>query len=138
MRFTPIGPDTSIEQTKARLANYQEHQTEQGFRSGSSWIVTCAVRLGIRHCSRCKNTVGSTWASASACSRSIAVDGTGSIMFTENGKQDCGHAWNPESTFVSPALPLRTGRPHRRRIQSRSHYVRFQAFVSSQYPGLHF
>ena len=107
MRFTPTGPDTSIEQTKARLANYQEHQTEHGFRSGSSWIVTCAVRLGIRDCSRCKNTIGSTWASASAnnCSRSIAVDGTGRIMFTENGKQDCGHAWNPESTFVSPALP---------------------------------
>ena len=25
MRFTPTGPDTSIEQTKARLASYQEH-----------------------------------------------------------------------------------------------------------------
>ncbi len=36
MRFTPGGPDTSIEQTKARLANYQEHQTEHGF---SKWIV---------------------------------------------------------------------------------------------------
>jgi RimJ/RimL family protein N-acetyltransferase/predicted metal-dependent hydrolase len=36
MRFTPAGPDTSIEQTKARLANYQEHQTEHGF---SKWIV---------------------------------------------------------------------------------------------------
>jgi RimJ/RimL family protein N-acetyltransferase len=36
MRFTPTGPDTSIEQTKARLANYQEHQTEHGF---SRWIV---------------------------------------------------------------------------------------------------
>jgi len=36
MRFTPAGPDTSIEQTKARLANYQVHQTEHGF---SKWIV---------------------------------------------------------------------------------------------------
>ena len=36
MRFTPSGPDTSIEQTKARLANYQEHQTQHGF---SKWIV---------------------------------------------------------------------------------------------------
>src|SRR5215475_2653427 len=36
MRFTPSGPDTSIYQTKARLANYQEHQTEHGF---SKWIV---------------------------------------------------------------------------------------------------
>lgn len=36
MRFTPAGPDISIEQTKARLANYQEHQTEHGF---SRWIV---------------------------------------------------------------------------------------------------
>src|SRR6266852_471535 len=36
MRFTPTGPDTSIEQTKARLANYQEHQAEHGF---SRWIV---------------------------------------------------------------------------------------------------
>jgi hypothetical protein len=39
------------------------------------------------------------------CLRSIAVDGTGRIMFTENAKQDCGHPWTPESTFVSPALP---------------------------------
>ncbi len=36
MRFTPSGPDTSIDQTKARLVNYQEHQTEHGF---SKWIV---------------------------------------------------------------------------------------------------
>ncbi len=36
MRFTPTGPDTSIEQTKARLANYQEHQTSHGF---SKWII---------------------------------------------------------------------------------------------------
>src|SRR5713226_10765729 len=36
MRFTPTGPDTSIEQTKARLANYQEPQAEHGF---SKWIV---------------------------------------------------------------------------------------------------
>ena len=36
MRFIPAGPDTSIEQTKARLANYQVHQTEHGF---SKWIV---------------------------------------------------------------------------------------------------
>lgn len=36
MRFTPTGPDTSIEQTKVRLANYEEHQTEHGF---SKWIV---------------------------------------------------------------------------------------------------
>lgn len=36
MRFTPTGPDTSIEQTKARLANYQEHQTVHGF---SKWII---------------------------------------------------------------------------------------------------
>jgi ribosomal-protein-alanine N-acetyltransferase len=36
MRFTPTGPDTSIDQTKARLANYQEHQTKHGF---SKWII---------------------------------------------------------------------------------------------------
>jgi RimJ/RimL family protein N-acetyltransferase len=36
MRFTPSGPDTSIEQTKARLATYRKHQTEHGF---SKWIV---------------------------------------------------------------------------------------------------
>jgi len=36
MRFTPTGPDTSIEQTKARIANYQEHQTAHGF---SKWII---------------------------------------------------------------------------------------------------
>ena len=36
MRFTPAGPDNSIDQTKARLANYQEHQTTHGF---SKWII---------------------------------------------------------------------------------------------------
>src|SRR5713226_3998828 len=36
MRLTPTGPDTSIEQTKARLANYQEHQIAHGF---SKWII---------------------------------------------------------------------------------------------------
>jgi [ribosomal protein S5]-alanine N-acetyltransferase len=36
MRFTPTGPDTSLEQTKARLARYQKHQAEHGF---SKWIV---------------------------------------------------------------------------------------------------
>jgi RimJ/RimL family protein N-acetyltransferase len=66
MRFTPAGPDTSIEQTKARLANYQVHQTEHGF---SKWIVLDrhlgTVRLEIRDCSCFRKTVGSTWASAS-------------------------------------------------------------------------
>jgi len=36
MRFTPTGPDTSIEQTKVRLGVYQEHQTIHGF---SKWII---------------------------------------------------------------------------------------------------
>ena len=36
MRFTPTGPDTSLERTKARLTNYQEHQTTHGF---SKWIM---------------------------------------------------------------------------------------------------
>jgi RimJ/RimL family protein N-acetyltransferase len=36
MRFTPTGPDTSIDQTKARLANYQAHQATHGF---SKWII---------------------------------------------------------------------------------------------------
>src|SRR5216684_1264030 len=36
MRFTPTGPDTSIEQTKARISNYQDHQTGQCF---SRWII---------------------------------------------------------------------------------------------------
>lgn len=36
MRFTPTGPDTSIEQTKARLARYREHQAAHGF---SKWII---------------------------------------------------------------------------------------------------
>src|SRR6266404_8290305 len=36
MRFTPTGADTSIEQTKARIDNYQEHQTAHGF---SRWIM---------------------------------------------------------------------------------------------------
>jgi len=36
MRFTPGGPDTSIEQTKTRLAKYQKHQAAHGF---SKWII---------------------------------------------------------------------------------------------------
>jgi [ribosomal protein S5]-alanine N-acetyltransferase len=36
MRFSTTGPDASVEQTKARLANYQQHQIEHGF---SRWII---------------------------------------------------------------------------------------------------
>jgi [ribosomal protein S5]-alanine N-acetyltransferase len=36
MRFTPTGPDGSMEETKKRLARYIEHQARHGF---SRWIV---------------------------------------------------------------------------------------------------
>jgi len=36
MRFTPTGPDASLEHTKARLAKHQEHQAAHGF---SKWII---------------------------------------------------------------------------------------------------
>lgn len=36
MRFTPTGPDASVEHTKVRLAKYQEHQATHGF---SKWII---------------------------------------------------------------------------------------------------
>jgi RimJ/RimL family protein N-acetyltransferase len=36
MQFTPSGPDKSMEQTAARIANYQHHQSEHGF---SKWII---------------------------------------------------------------------------------------------------
>src|SRR5262249_37723867 len=36
MRFTPSGPDASLEQTKARIANYREHQIAHGF---SKWLI---------------------------------------------------------------------------------------------------
>ena len=36
MRFTPSGRDSSIEQTAARIAHYQHHQSEHGF---SKWII---------------------------------------------------------------------------------------------------
>ena len=36
MRFTPTGPDASIEHTKTRLAKYQEHQAAHGF---TKWII---------------------------------------------------------------------------------------------------
>jgi ribosomal-protein-alanine N-acetyltransferase len=42
MRFTPAGPDTSLDQTKVRLTSYQEHQTTHGF---SKWIIL-DCRLG--------------------------------------------------------------------------------------------
>ena len=36
MRFTPTGPDKSVEETKARLAGYVDHQKVHGF---SKWLV---------------------------------------------------------------------------------------------------
>jgi ribosomal-protein-alanine N-acetyltransferase len=36
MRFTPSGPDRSMEQTAARIANYKRHQAKHGF---SKWII---------------------------------------------------------------------------------------------------
>lgn len=36
MKFTPRGPDISMEQTALRIANYQRHQSEHGF---SRWVV---------------------------------------------------------------------------------------------------
>jgi RimJ/RimL family protein N-acetyltransferase len=36
MRFTPTGPDGSLEETKSRLATYREHQAAHGF---SKWLV---------------------------------------------------------------------------------------------------
>jgi RimJ/RimL family protein N-acetyltransferase len=36
MRFTPSGPDASIERTEARLAHYLEHQDAHGF---SKWLI---------------------------------------------------------------------------------------------------
>lgn len=39
MRFTATGPDKSVVQTRARLAEYQKHQREHGF---SKWLITDA------------------------------------------------------------------------------------------------
>jgi [ribosomal protein S5]-alanine N-acetyltransferase len=36
MRYTPGGPDTSVEKTRVRLGGYQEHQALHGF---SKWLV---------------------------------------------------------------------------------------------------
>ena len=36
MRFTPSGPDSSIEETAARIAHLEHHQSEHGF---SKWII---------------------------------------------------------------------------------------------------
>jgi [ribosomal protein S5]-alanine N-acetyltransferase len=36
MRFTPSGPDKSVEETKARLAGYADHQEDHGF---SKWLI---------------------------------------------------------------------------------------------------
>jgi [ribosomal protein S5]-alanine N-acetyltransferase len=36
MRFTPTGPDKSVEQTKTRLSEYVKHQRAHGF---SKWII---------------------------------------------------------------------------------------------------
>jgi RimJ/RimL family protein N-acetyltransferase len=36
MRFTPSGPDKSVEQTKVRLESYRAHQATHGF---SKWVI---------------------------------------------------------------------------------------------------
>jgi [ribosomal protein S5]-alanine N-acetyltransferase len=36
MRFTPSGPDRTMQQTGVRIANYKHHQSEHGF---SKWII---------------------------------------------------------------------------------------------------
>jgi len=36
MEYTPTGPDKSIDETRRRIAGYQEHQSRHGF---SKWIV---------------------------------------------------------------------------------------------------
>ena len=36
MRFSPAGPDTSLEQTRQRLSNYRRHQIAHGF---SKWLI---------------------------------------------------------------------------------------------------
>ncbi len=36
MRYTPSGPDTSLQQTTDRIADYQRHQAAHGF---SKWVV---------------------------------------------------------------------------------------------------
>lgn len=37
MKYTPSGPDASIEKTRERVRDYQRHQREHGF---SKWLVT--------------------------------------------------------------------------------------------------
>ncbi len=36
MKFTPSGADKSVDDTKQRIAKYQEHQVENGF---SKWVI---------------------------------------------------------------------------------------------------
>jgi len=36
MQFTPTGPDKSVEETRARLADYEKHQRAHGF---SKWMI---------------------------------------------------------------------------------------------------
>lgn len=46
MRFTPTGPDKSMEQTQARLTLFMEHQNEHGF---SKWLIlnrTSGIAIG--------------------------------------------------------------------------------------------
>ena len=43
MRFTPTGPDTSIDETKTRLDKYRNHQIARGF---SKWAI---VERNTRH-----------------------------------------------------------------------------------------
>ena len=37
MKYTPSGPDVSVEETRERLARYQAHQATHGF---SKWLIT--------------------------------------------------------------------------------------------------
>lgn len=51
MRFTPTGPDKSIEGTEARLTLFMEHQKAHGFSNGSSYTALRELPSVIRACS---------------------------------------------------------------------------------------
>jgi hypothetical protein len=112
MRFTPTGPDASIERTKARLANYHEHQTEHGF---SRWMVLD------RHVGR-------------------PIGDSGLLALQEYGRIDLGFrsspatTWMPQEDSTVSCWMTAATRPSIRR--GRSARVAPTAYLRSIRPGM--
>lgn len=104
MRYTPSGPDNSLDMTRARLESYSVHQSKYGF---SKWIVVerksarpigdaglmilddpCWIDLGFRFAQPCwgrgfATEVGAAWVTAAF--KTLGLDRLDAFVHLENG-----------------------------------------------------